>query len=552
MTTLAPEAPARTAPGARGSVLAGTGKLIRFNLRRDRVRLPVWIGAISLFTIASVAALPDIYLDAGDRQARADLMTNPGTRAISGPGYGLDDYTFGAMIAHEYMSWVAIFVALMSILLMVRHTRTEEEAGRAELVRAAVVGRHAHLTAALAVVVSANLVIGLVLALGIGSLELESVTWPSSWLFGAAVAAIGVVFAAVTAVTVQINQHGRAAGGLAGAAFGLAFLLRAAGDMTEIGGGLPSWLSPIGWSQQTRVYVDDRWWPLLLSLGMMVLLLAAAYWLSTRRDVGAGLVQPRPGPATASRALSTPLGLAWRLHRASVMWWTIALFLFGFGYGTLAGEVESFVEDFSAAQEMLELVGGESFINAFLATIVSLIAIVTAVFAVLTVLRPRSEETSGRAEPVLATATSRSGWLASHLGLALAGSAIILLLSGLGMGITASAALGESVVPDLLGAALAYLPAVWVTIGLGFALFGVAPRATLLVWIVIAYAGLIGSLAGILNLPEWTLNLSPFGHIPSLPAVDLEWTPLVVLTLIAAGLIAVGLYGFRQRDLETK
>jgi ABC-2 type transport system permease protein len=555
-TATATRPPGGPSAGERGSVrpLAGAGTLVRFILRRDRVRLPVWIGAITLFTIGSVASLRDLYLTDADRQARAELMTNPGTRAISGPGYGLDDYTFGAMIAHEYLSWVGIFVALMSILLMVRHTRSEEETGRAELVRAGVVGRHAQTTAALIVVGGGSLVMGLLLGLGLGSLGLESVDWAGSFLFGLALASIGIVFAAVTAVTVQVSQVARGAGGLAGVGLALAYLLRAAGDMSATeGGGVLSWLSPIGWAQQTRVYVDDRWWPLLLSVALAALLVATGYWLSTRRDVGAGLVPPRPGSPTGSAALASPLGLAWRLHRVSVMWWTIALLGFGLGYGTLASEVESFAEDFSAMQDFIDVIGGDSIIDAFLAMITSLIAVAVSIFAVLTVLRLRSEESSGRAEPLLATATSRIRLAASHLIVAAVGSAVILALGGLGLGLTASAALDDArFVPDLLGAALAYLPAVWLTIGLGVALFGVVPRASVLVWIVIAYAGLIGSFAAILDLPEWTLNLSPFGHIPALPAVDLNWTPLVILTAISAGLVALGFYGFRRRDLETK
>jgi ABC-2 type transport system permease protein len=47
-------------------------------------------------------------------------------------------------------------------------------------------------------------------------------------------------------------------------------------------------------------------------------------------------------------------------------------------------------------------------------------------------------------------------------------------------------------------------------------------------------------------------NLSPFEHIARLPLEDLTWPPLLVLTAIAAGLTAAGLYGFRRRDLETR
>jgi ABC-2 type transport system permease protein len=551
VTTTAPPVPAHAAGPTRA--LAGTGTLIRFVLRRDRVRIPVWIGAITFFTVLTASAFPDLYLTQADRQARAALMENPGVRTFSGPGYGLDNYTFGAMMAQEMLSWIAIFTALMSILLMVRHTRAEEETGRAELVRAAVVGRHAHTAAALLVVGGASVVLGVVMAAGLGVLGIETITWAGSWLFGAALASVGVVFAAVTAVTAQINEHARGAGGMAGAAFAFFFLLRGAGDMIEIGGSLPSWLSPVGWAQQTRVYVDDRWWPLLLPAVFTAALVAVALWLSVRRDLGASLVRPRPGPATGSRLLSSPLGLAWRQHRSAVIWWSVALFLFGVGYGSLAAEVEAFVNELAAFDEWMAQIGGARLIDSFLSVIVMLISVAVAVFAVLTVLRPRGEETAGRAEPLLATAVSRIGWTASHLVMALAGSLVLLALAGAGLGLTASAVLDDAeLLPRVVGAALAYAPAVWLTVGLGVALFGLLPRASLLVWLVIVYAGVVGMFAPLLGLPDWMVNLSPFGHVPMLPAAALEWRPLLLLAGIAAALIAAGLYGFRQRDLDTK
>jgi ABC-2 type transport system permease protein len=547
-------APAPARPAARaGGALTGTGPLVRFILRRDRIRIPVWLAAITFFTWSTAVSLPDLYTNAADRQVRAELMGNPGVRAFSGPGHGLSDYTFGAMLAQEMLSWVAIFVALMSILLMVRHTRTEEETGRAELVRSAVVGRHAHTAAALLVVGGAAVALGALLAVSLGATGIETVSWPGSWLFGLSLAGVGLVFAAVTAVTVQFTEYARGAGGLAGAVFAVAFLLRGAGDAASLGGSPLSWLSPVGWAQQTRVYVADRWWPLLLLVALTAGLVALALWLSTRRDVGAGLRQSRPGAARAAGWLASPLGLAWRQHRTGLLWWAVALFGFGLGYGTLAAEVEAFVSELSALEEWMGQVGGRSFIDSFLSLIVMLIAVTVAVFATLAVLRPRSEEAAGRAEPVLATAVSRLRWMGSHLAVALVGSAAILALAGLGLGSTAAAVLSDgSVLPRVLAAAVAYAPAVWVTVGLGAALFGLVPRLSALVWLVIVYAGLVGMFAGLLDLPEWTLELSPFGHVPMLPAEDVRWTPLVVLTLVAAVLVAAGLAGFRRRDLETK
>jgi ABC-2 type transport system permease protein len=546
-------APARpVAAGAGGRALAGTGPLVRFILRRDRVRLPVWIGSLAAFTVLTAASLPGVYADAADRQARAQLIENPGIRAFTGPGYGLADYTFGAMMAHETLSWVAILVALMSILLMVRHTRAEEETGRAELVRSLVVGRHAPTVAALLVVSGASVVLGVVTAVGLAGLGLASIGWAGSWLYGAAIASIGVVFAAVTAVTAQITEYGRGAGGLAGAAFALAYLLRAAGDAAQVGGGALAWLSPVGWAQQTRVYVDDRWWPLLLAVPLTAGLIALGLWLSTRRDVGAGLRPPRAGRPGAPASLSGPLGLAWRQHRAGAAWWGGAMFLFGLGYGSLVAEVEVFVSELAAMQEWMGEIGGATVIDSFLSAIMLLVAVVVTVFAVLVMARPRAEESAGRAEPVLATAVSRTRWLGSHLLIALAGGSALLVLTAAGLGLSASVALADgSVLPRVVGAGLAYLPAVWLTVGLAAALFGLAPRATVLAWLLIGYAGVVGMFAGLLDLPDWLVELSPFSHVPMLPAEELRWPPLVVLTVIAAGLVAAGLAGFRRRDLET-
>lgn len=533
------------------STLTGTGTLIRFMLRRDRVRLPLWILSIILFTLASVAALPDLYSSASDRQARATLMQNPGTRAISGPGYGLDDYTFGAMVSLEFLSWIAIFVALMSIFTVVRHTRNEEETGRAELVRSSRVGRHATTTAALAVTAGANLVLAVLLGWTLGSLGVETIGLSSSMLFGVALASIGVVFAAVAAATVQLNEYSRGASGLAGFAFAVAYLLRAAGDMAEVGGGLASWLSPVGWAQQTRVYVDDRWWPLLLSLGLTVILVTAAYWLSTRRDVGASLIESRPGPANASARLSSSFGLAWRLHRSAVVWWSLAMFLLAYGYGTLASEVEQFVAEMSVIQDAVSEIGG-SIIDAWISVIILVLAVLGAVFGVLVALRARSEENGGRAEPILATEVSRSRWFAGHLAVALAGSALLMFLGGLGMGLSASQALGDSeILGPVVGAGLAHVPAVWLMVGIASVLYGLVPRATPAVWVVITYAGVVGWLGVLLGFPAWAINLSPLGHTPLLPAEDVRWTPLVVLTALSIVLVALGLVGLRRRDLQT-
>jgi ABC-2 type transport system permease protein len=544
MTTATIAAPADTRR-ASGGVLTGTGTLIRFIMRRDRIRIPVWIGSIVLLVLASVQEYPTLYATAADRQARAEVMENPAAVALSGPGYGLDNYTYGAMTANELLGFVALVVALMSILLVVRHTRAEEESGRAELVRAAVVGRHAGTTATLIVVGAVNVLIGLLLAIGLPA-ALDELSRTGSLYFGMSVASVGLVFTAGALLAAQVTEHARGASGMAGAALGTAFLLRAAGD---IGDGTLSWLSPLGWASQTRAYVDERFWPLLLSVGLTLVLVVAAFVVSSRRDVGSGLVPPRLGRSAATAALRGPLGLALRLQRASLIGWAVGIAIFGLVYGSLVGDVEEFVSENSQLEDFLSTTGGATAIDSFAAMMMTFLALLAAGFAIQSVLRARSEETSGRAEPILSAAVPRSRWAGSHLAIALVGSAGLVLLGAVGLGAVGSIVLDDgSFFTDLVGAAVANIPGVWLVIGIAAALFGLAPRALPAVWAVLAYAVTVWMLGGFLQFPEWVYKLSPFGHV-ELPAEDLTIAP-AVLGVLALALIAAGLVGVRRRDLD--
>jgi ABC-2 type transport system permease protein len=548
MTALA-DHPTSTAVRGRADALTGTGALIRFMLRRDRVRIPAWVAGLAGSTVMIAGNFTQLYPTAAERLALAATLDSPAGVAMTGVNHAPNDYGYGVMMAHQMLWFTAILIGLMSVLLLVRHTRTEEATGRAELVRAAVVGRHAHLAAALAVVAVANLAVGLLMAVGLGASGIDGISWTGSWLYGAAHVAVGVVFAAVAAVTVQVSEHSRGASGLGMAAVGLAYALRALGD---VGNGALSWLSPIGWAQATRVYVDDRWWPLLVALVAAGTLVAVAVVLSTRRDVGAGLRQPRPGPAVASGITGTPLGFAFRLHRANLLAWAAGMLLLGVMYGSVLGEAEQWLTDIEAMGDMLPQVAGAGVTETFAAMVTTVMAIIASAYAVLAAQRMRTEETAGRADPLLVAGLARARYVASHAAVALGGSTLVILAAGLGIGLASAAAMGDATwLWRLLGAALAHAPALWVVAGVVVALFGLAPRAAPLAWVVVGYSFVVVYLGGLLQLPHWMANLSPFGHVGRLPAADLEVLPLLVLTALAGGLVAAGLAAFGRRDLQS-
>lgn len=520
----APAAGRTSAPDRTGSsAFAGTGTLIRFGLRRDRVRIPVWILALSLGTLATAGEFTTLYSTAKERATAVSSMDSPAALAMTGPRHYLDDYNIGAMMGHQLLGFMAVLVGLMSVLIVTRHTRNEEETGRAELVRSTVVGHHAHLASALAVATVANLALAALLTLSVLSTGVEGIGTGEALLYGLAHAAVGLVFAGVAAITVQITAHTRGASGMALAVIGVAYVLRASGD---VGNDALSWLSPIGWAQRTYVFVDNRWWPLLLCLALAALTAAAGFVLSTRRDVGAGLRSARLGRRTASDALTRPIGFALRLHRATLLGFAAGLFVMGVMYGSILGEAADMMKDIEQVQEALAKIGGASVAESFASMVMVVVAVVAAVYVVMATLRPRAEESAGRAEPLLATGLSRDRWVGSHVAVALAGGTALLLVAGLGFGLAGAASVGDGgLVLRLVGAALAYAPGLWVTVGVAVALFGWYPRAGAAAWIVPVYAFLVGYLGSILQFPDWMNDLSPFGHVPKLPAADMSWTP---------------------------
>ncbi|MFE1480005.1 ABC transporter permease [Streptomyces fimicarius] len=550
MTTTAAALRARTAPGPGPGAFAGTAALIRFALRRDRVRLPVWLLALVLGTLATASEYATLYTTAEKRAAVAATMDSPAALAMTGPHHYLSDYGIGAMLGHQLLGFMAVLVGLMSVLIVTRHTRNEEETGRAELVRSTVVGHHAQLASALAVAAVANIALAVLVALALVSTRIDGIGSGEALLYGLTHTVIGLVFAGIAAVTAQVTAHARGASGMALALIGVAYVLRASGD---VGDDALSWLSPIGWIQRTYVFVDNRWWPLLLCLATAALTTATGFVLSTRRDVGAGLRAARPGRRTASAALTRPFGFALRLHRATLLGFGTGLLLMGVMYGSILGDAADMVKDVEQVQEALAEIGGSSVAESFASMVMVVIAVVAAVYVVMASLRPRAEESAGRAEPLLATGLSRRRWLGGHAAVALAGGTVLLLAAGLGFGLAGAASTGDTaLVGELVGAAAVYAPALWVTAGVAVVLFGWFPRAASAAWVVPVYAFLVGYLGPILRFPGWMNDLSPFGHVPRLPAAQLSWTPVLVLTAVAAGLVLLGLAGFRRRDLETK
>ncbi len=527
----------------------GARTLAALALRLDRVRLGVWLVVVAGVVLVTAASFESLYPTVQSRAVfSTSVTTNPGLRALVGPPFDLS--TIGGLTAWRTGSLGAVLVAIMSLLEVVRHTRTEEEAGRLELVGSAAVGRRAPLTACLLVVFGADLALGLAVALG---LIAQGQPAAGSVALGLSFAGAGAIFAGVAAVTAQITESARAASGMAAGALGLAFLLRAAGDAATDGGATwLSWLSPIGWTQRVRPFAGERWWIFGLIVATVAALVAAAYALVARRDLGAGLLPPRAGPARAAAGLRSPLALAWRLHRASLAGWAAGCAVVGGVVGAIAESAGNLLKDNPQLQDVVARLGGSgSVVDTYLASVLRIVGIVAAAYAIQATLRLRVEETGGRAEPILAAAVTRIRWACSHVAFAALGPVVLLAAAGLTAGLAHGLSTGDVAkqLPRVLAGALVQVPAAWVLGAVALSFVGLAPRLAVVSWGALVAVLLLEELGEILHLPRWALDLSPFTHVPKLPGSDAGAWPLVVLTLVAIAFAAAGLAGLRRRDL---
>ena len=530
--------------------LAGTGELTRLAFRRDIAMLPACVFGLAALLAITARDLSQLYPSAATRQAVvAKAGANPGLRLLLGR---VDGTSVGAFLAARWGVLGAALAVLLTIFIVIRHTRAEEEAGRLELIGSAAVGRQAPLTAALIPAVAANIAIA---ALTFWWLPVQELPLAGSAALALSIAGCGLVFAGLAAVGAQLAGTARGARGFAIGALGAAFVLRGVADAGPHGLSWLSWASPLGWVELTRAFASggERWWVLTLPLLAFALLVSAAFALAARRDHSATLLPSTPGPSAASGLLRGAFGLAWRVQRGLLVAW-LAGYVFVFAaFGAAAGGIGSILGASIGLRHYLLQFGYQAtIVDSFLSSLMVLAGLAAGAYATAAVLRLRTEETGNLAEPMLTTVTGRIRWGLSHLSVAVAGSCLLLVVAGLSAGLGYGLLTGSvrTEVPSLLGAAIVKLPAATVLVGLAMAVVGLLPWESVAVaWTALALTGVITVFGTALQWPAWLTDVSPFSETPKLPGGTLSARPLLWLCGIATVLGVVGLVGLRRRDI---
>ena len=529
-----------------------TGKLVKLILRRERVISAIWIVIITLFSIGLAPALGNIF-DSQSRETLIEMLKNPAMIAMQGPAYGIENYTVGAMYSNMMLLWVVITVAIMNIFMVIRHTRGDEERGRIEVIRSLPTGRLANLNAAMIAAMIINTVLALLNGLGVAALGIESMDLAGSVLYGVALGVSGMFFAALTALFAQLSSSSRGATGFSFALLFAFYIMRAAGD---INGEILSLISPLGLVQRTQIYVENYAMPIVFLLIETAVIAAVTYALNAIRDMDQGFIHAKPGRSEASPLLKSRsgFGLAWRLTRNMIIAWTASIYILGAAYGSILGDIDEFVASSEFYAMIIGLNPDFNTAQMFVSMIIFIIALCSVAAVLMTVLKLRGEEKDGRAEHIISRAVSRTKYMSGYVILAFAGSIFMQLASALGIysaGIAVLPDPGELTLGYLIKANMVYLPALWVMIGIAVLVIGILPKATAVIWGYFGFtffAAFIGRMPDI--LPEWFVKLTPFGYIPQLPADEINYATLAVLTVIAVAFTAAGFIFYNKRDTQ--
>lgn len=526
--------------------LTGTGVLIRLMMRRERWMTLVTVAVFVLLNAATGASITSMYPTAAQRvEARAGLGNNAAFRFLLGPLSNTD--SAAAMTVWRAGLFLVVALSVCAVLLVVRQTRKEEELGRTELVRAAVTGPLAPIGAATVVAVAFSVVVGLGMSLMLFPLgaDVADVAAVFVQYSATALAAVGVAL-----VTAQVAKTSHIANLGAASVVLVGYLLRGVADATQGWGWLRA-ITPMGWAQLIDPLGDNNFWYGLADLGVFVAGFGLAAVLVTRRDLGAGLIAPRPGPAAATRMPTIEAVIA-RLTLPLLGSWVAGVVV----YGLIVGFMQPTIDDLTKGNDQLDKVLRQSGVHADLSTlfgvtIMGFFAVAAAAWAVNVATRMRSEEHDDRAEILLATPVSRRRYYAAYVLVAVLGAVAILVLAGVGMLLgNGFAGGGWSAAADTMSSAAAQLPATLAMSSIALLLYGFRPSLVPVGWLLVIAALFLGPMSGMFNLPGWVRDLSPFTHTPAVPVAPMTWTPVLILFAVAVVFTVGGLFGFGKRDIH--
>lgn len=500
----------------------------------------------AIYSWVQPAGYRHTYPTVADRLAFArGFAENRGLRLLYGEPHNVT--TVSGYTAWRVGGTLAIAAAVFGLLAAVRAFRTEEDAGRMELVLAGVVGRRTAFCSALTAILAACIVLWLAEVAGFVIAGL-----PASGSAYLALATVSVVPVSVGigAVASQLAPTTRIALVLGGVAMALSFLLRVVAD-TSSGFGWLRWLTPLGWAEEMRPFAGPQALVLLLPVIATAALIASAARIARKRDIGTGVLPGRDRADPRLRLLSSAAGQALRSERGSLIAWTACVAAFAFLMGAISAGVSSAGIPKSVQGQIAKLGSGSIVTPAgYLAFVFIFFVLAVSLFACAQIGSARREEAGQQLETLLAQPLGRSRWLGGRLILAACAIGMISAVAGvMTWAGAASAGVGISL-SSLLEAGVNCVPVAVLFLCIAALAFAVAPRASAGIAygaVTVAFVWqLVGSLLG---APRWLVDATPFQHVGLVPVQPFRTAAALVMLALGGLVAAAALAALRRRDI---
>lgn len=537
------------------SRFARTGRLTGLALRRDRFRILIWVLILAGLMVGVAFKFTDIFGTQHEIAAIKETLKSPAMVALLGAFKFTNNPSTAQIFATEMVVFMAITQIVMNLMLGIRATRGEEDQGITELVRSRAVGQLAPLSAAALELVIVNALIAILYGVGLSFSNMQGMTTDGNWAVAIGLAAVSLVFGFLGLLTAQLADHSASATGLAYMLFSLTYIVRM---MTDVQNPDYTWWSPLGWVEKISPYHHPNWLPILLSLAMALMLFILAATINWHRDLNAGAIATRPGRRTASGFLRGPASLLWRREHNVIIGWLIGLAILAMTYGSIYNSVGDMLKTNPTMQQVFgsNVVheANHAMLVSFTSTLVVLMAAMAAIPGIQLVYKLYSDETNGWLESLYARPLSRTRLFFSYVCMG-----ILTSLVAYGIAISSLIFVGNATLShpkdgltifEFWQAIWGQLPAILVFIGIATAIIGWWPRIRSLNWLYLGVGFISIYMGGMLKLPKWAQHLSPLGWMNKVPSHDVQWSNFSWLIALSIGLIILGWWGYRRRDLH--
>lgn len=519
------------------------------NLKQDWKKIIFWIIGIGLFSAGFVPAFENLY-SGQSLIGMYETLQNPAMTSMIGPTpiQTAADYTIGAVYTHNMLLFCGLFAMIIASLHVVGHTRKEEDLGRMELVRPFQIGRQANSLATMSETIIINGLLALFISVVMMNFNISTITTEGAFLFGTSIGMAGIIGAGIALVMAQIMPTSSSATGASIGIIGLLYIVRSGTDVSNAD---LSMFNPMGWTYLTYPFTENNWIPIIFALIFSGILIVTAFALEGGRDMGAGYLSEKAGRAYATKSLLSVRGLFIKINKGIIISWLIAFAILGAAYGSIYGDMQSFLSGSEMIKQMFTQ-SGFSPEESFTSTIMIVMTGLVSILPIAIVNKLFTEESRLHLSQLYATKVTRRHLYWTNIGLAIATGIIGTLLAVSGLGGTAISAMGDHTsmtFGNFLSAGYNLFPSILFFTGLAGLALGWAPKLGKIVYAYLGYSFLLNYFGGILDLPDGFSKTAIQSWIPRMPMEEFDGSKFITITMISIVLLVIGYLGYKRRDM---